>query len=1129
MGVPKPLTLPADTEAADDVRPLTHDWEQTKNDVQASNTAQGVFKHLRALEANRSWVLKRWIWELLQNARDVSDGEASLIASVEVRNQSLTFRHNGRGFEPGEITHLIYYGSTKQEDSHNLGQFGSGFITTHLLSLTIEVSGNLTDGHAFHFELDRRGASALELEQRLDASFENFQSSLKLNALPDHQVTTTFRYPIDERASDAVDQGASALALCGPYVAAFNQEFKSIQFHTADSETTIRLRNRRFLAEHLEEVEVEVSGGDAVPPDSRSFVVAERDRVAVAIPFARRDENVTLIPGTGMSKLMLGFPLIGTEDFSFPAVVNSLRFSPTEERDGVYLGRNDDQVNQENQAVLEQSCKLLLSVIQFAAEAHWLGTHVLADLPPIHAQNWVDGSWLRSCLRTHLIEPLRVTPSVLTESGTVIAPATSALLTADSPEALDQLWSITRHLTGMKELLPRRADALGWCSAARSWASLSERSLGELDETRDGRDIAQRATEATTVKALQAQLEDANAVIWLGELHRFLADHGFEKPLRDLPIFPDQSGRFHRHSELYRDQDIPEELKDIAELVDWEIRAELRDTRFSVLADEAGAGDVDSNFVVRELVVRVRNALEDDPNDDSKAASTRLFTWIVEHEQWRHLDRFPAFSTGGASSVSIGLLQHEDKTTERNLAPVTTWPEPLRHYADLFPQRHILADDFAASLDDPSVWSALDALGFLRRSVLYTHPQTVSFREFLPDEPLPEDGEGEIEHKVNDAVEVTNVAFLTTRDIGVLPRVRQSRKLGQQFWDFVTRWLASEDTFGLHAQDLQCVCGVTHRYYPALWLTRVAGNKWVRLDGGSNDKANAHSLAQLVRDSEWPVDLLRTSPQVVALLKTLGVGVPDLLMELVTADADERLVLDEMIAELLTSVGSDWDRLRMLAEDIHDDEGLFDHLEERRERRRAVRENQRLGALVECLVKESLEGEDFNVSRTGKGSDYTIEPRPSTEDGQICLKLIRGDHSWLVEIKSTRGNNVRMTSVQARTAVEQGGSFLLCVVPLGPEPEDPEIETVRECMRFVDGIGARLTDICKTLDDFENLCGPVSVEHAAGLRLELNSGSARVCVESTVWEAGFGLEDLFARLTATDVGAHYSVQAASKS
>lgn len=174
--------------------------------------------------------------------------------------------------------------------------------------------------------------------------------------------------------------------------------------------------------------------------------------------------------------------------------------------------------------------------------------------------------------------------------------------------------------------------------------------------------------------------------------------------------------------------------------------------------------------------------------------------------------------------------------------------------------------------------------------------------------------------------------------------------------------------------------------------------------------------------------------------------------------------------------------------------------------------------------KESLEGEDFHVSRTGKGSDYAIEPRPSAEDDSIHLELVRGDHSWLLEIKSTRGNSVRMTSIQARTAVEHRGSFLLCVVPLGSEPEDPEIETLRECMRFVDGIGARLTDICEKLDDFEDMRDSVSVEHAAGLRLELDSGSPRVCVDSMVWDAGFGLEHLFGRLTATDDGARDSAQ-----
>ena len=333
---------------------MPHDWDRAKTRILESNTAQGVHKHLRTLESNRSRVLPRWIWELLQNARDVSRGSASLVASVELRDGELTFRHNGRGFQPDEITHLVYYGSTKLELDDPIGQFGSGFLTTHLLSPTIEVSGQLTDGQTFAFRLDRRGDSVADLQRRMEASFEAFKSSLTPAAEgPDPGAATTFRYMIDERATEAVRKGVRALELAGPYVTALNQEFRRIQFLTQESGIVLELRNRRVLAEHIQEVEVDISAHGSAPPEPRSHVIAELDGVAVAVPCARRGEDIVLVSPTSAPRLLLGFPLIGTEDFSFPAVVHSLRFSPTEDRDGVYLGQSDDLVNRENQAVVQ--------------------------------------------------------------------------------------------------------------------------------------------------------------------------------------------------------------------------------------------------------------------------------------------------------------------------------------------------------------------------------------------------------------------------------------------------------------------------------------------------------------------------------------------------------------------------------------------------------------------------------------------------------------------------------------------------------------------------------------------------------------------------------------------------------
>ncbi|MDE0603966.1 MAG: hypothetical protein OXI18_06120 [bacterium] len=1081
-------------------RPAPHDWDQQKTDILASNTAQGVHKHLQTLESNRERVLQRWIWELLQNARDVSDGNASLIASVKWQDGELTFHHDGRGFEDPEITHLIYYGSTKLERDEPIGQFGSGFLATHMLSRTVEVSGRLTDGQTFAFRLDRRGESVEDLQDRMDASFEAFKSSLAPAA--DGVASgapTTFRYPIDERALKAVNQGRIALELAGPYVTAFNQQFKRIEFVSAESGIVIELRKRGVLADHIQEVEVGVSARDGAPPTVRSHVVAELEGVAVGVPFVRHDGEVALESPSGVPKLLLGFPLIGTEDFSLPAVVHSLRFSPTEERDGVYLGQGDDQANHENQRVLEQACRLLRLIAGFAAESGWSSVHRLAQVPPVHSRRWLNEDWLRGCLREHVVEPIRTTPMVVSESGVAIAPSASKLPTAKSPEMVDQLWSLAWALTDVKETLPRQAEAAGWCNAARSWAALYDCRPRELDETMNGRDLAGHAAAAGSIKALQALLrEDVDAASWLDELYGFLIDEDFGDALRELQIIPNQNGEFSSLRELHRDVDIPSELKEIALLVGWDLRAELRDAHLGTLSDQPGLGDFDSDQVIPRLIDRVRERMQEPLDADTKAASVRLFGWITAHSQWKHLDNgFPAFSVEG----KIIKLRREEDATERPLAPVGTWPEPLRMYAALFPGRHMLAEDFANAPDSPSCWSDLEQEGFLRTRVLYTRKE--QFNAFLPDEPLPDDDEAD--HKTDGAIEVTDIAFLLKKDHGVVDWVRQNPKRARLFWDFLTRWLAIEDAQGLEAQESACVCGEHHSYYPAAWLVPLARRQWVPLSDRRTARATARSLANLVRDSGWSADLQWTNPKIVALLSALRISVTELIKELLTTDDEERTALDEKLAQLLTSVGSEWECLFPV---------LAENMEEYKQRRRRGQENQNVGRLVETLVRESLEDEGFHVQRTGWGSDFEIRLGAAADDEQqFRLELTRDERTWLVEIKSARDDSVKMTSVQARTAVEEESRYLLCVVPISG-PEDLDQETVRKHIRFVDGIGERLADRCNDMDGIEDIRKDVT-EDKDGLRLELDLASWRIRVARAVWEGGFGLEDLLARLTAT--------------
>src|SRR5438270_12715738 len=112
--------------------------EGARHEVLAENTAQAVHKHLVKLFREESRFRSRWVWELLQNARDAAPRDGVSVWLVH-EPKKLLFQHNGLPFTHKAIAHLIYHGSTKHDlsGSNHIGQFGTGFLTTHLISKTV--------------------------------------------------------------------------------------------------------------------------------------------------------------------------------------------------------------------------------------------------------------------------------------------------------------------------------------------------------------------------------------------------------------------------------------------------------------------------------------------------------------------------------------------------------------------------------------------------------------------------------------------------------------------------------------------------------------------------------------------------------------------------------------------------------------------------------------------------------------------------------------------------------------------------------------------------------------------------------------------------------------------------------
>ena len=108
-----------------------------------------VSNRLRELENPRDIDCRRWIWELVQNAKDSIAGnkeKTKVDIKIIVEGDSYKFSHNGSPFTMETLTALLYkFSEGKRNDSESTGRFGTGFLTTHSLSKTVKITSDLID------------------------------------------------------------------------------------------------------------------------------------------------------------------------------------------------------------------------------------------------------------------------------------------------------------------------------------------------------------------------------------------------------------------------------------------------------------------------------------------------------------------------------------------------------------------------------------------------------------------------------------------------------------------------------------------------------------------------------------------------------------------------------------------------------------------------------------------------------------------------------------------------------------------------------------------------------------------------------------------------------------------------
>jgi len=140
--------------------------------------ADKIIKRLHDLEKTVENNYGRWAWELVQNAKDsiADDDDRTVSIQIIVEDDNIEFRHNGTYFTEQDIRGLINQISSKEveEDvqSKRTGKFGTGFLTTHLLSRIIQVKGIVEtqagELYSFEFPLDREGKTTAQLTPKIE-------------------------------------------------------------------------------------------------------------------------------------------------------------------------------------------------------------------------------------------------------------------------------------------------------------------------------------------------------------------------------------------------------------------------------------------------------------------------------------------------------------------------------------------------------------------------------------------------------------------------------------------------------------------------------------------------------------------------------------------------------------------------------------------------------------------------------------------------------------------------------------------------------------------------------------------------------------------------------------------------
>jgi len=561
--------------------------QKIKESKSYSIPAKRLKEHLKPLLSKSGELEKRWMWELIQNATDLGD---DISVKIRIDNNRLSFTHNGEPFTLNEAYNLIMPDSGKDEEHENnksvIGQFGTGFISTHILSRTITVKGVThdeedNDYYEFKFTLDRSERTDKEgLIKSIKSAEDDFQENLDEieNYEFNNEFETVFSYDLTQNyegidSKSVLEKGLDYFFNLIPFVFCFRPELSSVKLFDYRKSRDRWTFKKEELDTDIEDLNllkvIALKNGSKEWETLIGSILEKETAISFKLNHLQDEQYEIQSYPEKCSKLFCAFPMIGSEDFNYPVIIESRSFIPNEARDGIELTRHDLE-NRNRILEAKIAYERLLEIIE---DYSWTKAYNVCSISNQEFKDLETNSWYGKSIKKPIkseIKSKKLIDSIDLEGKDIRVKLEDCYIPyadkrlKNSEQIIKSIFELASSV--IPERLPKEEDFMNWNNAIDFELFDSEKFTIETLINTISNEVKSIADFHSEYKKSEEE-----TITWINDLVSFLINQENNDLLDSYEIIPSQSGDFSKLSKLKIDriyhkyivEGFEEKLKDV--------------------------------------------------------------------------------------------------------------------------------------------------------------------------------------------------------------------------------------------------------------------------------------------------------------------------------------------------------------------------------------------------------------------------------------------------------------------------------------------------------------------------------------------------------------------------------------